>query len=85
MTTLTASRTRIPAEVFNDVAFRNARVVITRRDGECVILISARELELFEALENYVDNLLADQALAEMEAAGEKPVPLEQVKAELGL
>ena len=85
MLTLNASKTRIPAEVFNDVAFRNARVAIKRRDGESVILISAKELELFEALENYVDNVLADKALAEMEAAGEKPVPIEQVKAELGL
>ncbi len=85
MTALTASNTRIPTKIFNDVVFHNIRVVINRRDGESVVLISKKELELFEALINYVDNQLADQALEEMEAAGEKPIPLEQVKAELGL
>ena len=85
MTTLKASTTRIPAKIFNDVAFRNERVAIERRDGEKVILISSRELELFEAVMNHLDNQLADQALAEMKASGEKPVPLEQIKAELGL
>jgi len=85
MTTLTASDTRIPTKIFNDVVFRNVRVAINRRDGESVVLISKKELELFEALINYVDNQLADQALEEMEVAGEKPIPLEQVKAELGL
>ncbi|MEA2062755.1 MAG: hypothetical protein U9P14_03565 [Gemmatimonadota bacterium] len=85
MTTLRASDTRIPAKVFNDVAIRFERVMIERRDGEKIALISSKELELFETLENYYDNMLADQALAEMEALSEKPVSLEQVKAELGL
>jgi hypothetical protein len=85
MTKLKASTTRIPAKVFNDVAFHNERVAIERRDGEKVILISSRELELFEALMDRMDNLMADQALEEMEASGEKPVPLERIKAELGL
>ena len=85
MTTLSASITRIPPKVFNDVAFRNARVVIERRDGEKVILISLRELELLEALMDHYDNELANMALAEMETASEKPVSLEQVKQEMGL
>jgi len=53
-------------------------MAINRRDGECVVLISKKELELFDALIDYVDNLLADRALEEMKAAGEKPVPLEE-------
>ena len=85
MAKLAASQTRIPTRIFNDVVFRNARVVIERRDGEKVYLISQKDLELFEALTDYVDNVLADQALKEMEVSGRKPVPLEQVKAEMGL
>lgn len=85
MTTLTASTTRIPPQVFNEVAFRNARVVIERRDGEKVVLISPKELELLDTLMDHYDNELADQALAEMDAGGGKPVPLEQVRKELGL
>ena len=85
MSKLAASQTRIPTKIFNEVVFRNARVAIERRDGEKVFLISKKDLELFDALTDYVDNLLADQALKEMEASGQKPVPLEQVTAELGL
>ena len=85
MAKLAASQTQIPTRIFNDVVFRNARVVIERRDGEKVYLISQKDLELFEALTDYVDNVLADQALKEMEVSGRKPVPLEQVKAEMGL
>jgi len=85
MAKLAASQTRIPTRIFNDVVFRNARVVIERRDGEKVYLISQKDLELFEALTDYVDNVLADQALKEMEVSGRKSVPLEQVKAEMGL
>ena len=85
MTILTASATRIPPQVFNEVAFRNARVIIERRDGEKVILISSQELELLDALMDHYDNELADQALAEMDTSGERPVPLVQVRKELGL
>ena len=85
MTTLKASTTRIPTKIFNQVAFRNERAVIERRDGEKVILISSRELEIFEAYEKYIDNIEADRALAEMIANKETPIPLAQVKAELGL
>jgi len=85
MTSLTASTTRIPPKVFNDVAFRNARVVIERRYGEKVVLISTRELELLDALMDHYDNEAADKALAEMQTTGRQPVTLGQVRKELGL
>mgnify|MGYP001015474429 CR=1 FL=1 len=85
MTTLPASQTRIPTRLFNDVAFRNSRVVIERRDGEKVVLISQKELELLEILIDRMDNALADQSLKEMADSGAEPIPLERVKAELGL
>lgn len=85
MTTLKASETRIPPKVFNNVAIRNMRASIERRDGERVVLISQKQYDLFEALEDYLDNMEADEALAEMKAAGKEPVSLDQVKARLGL
>ena len=43
------------------------------------------EEEIFQFLENVIDNRAADQALKEMERTGEKPIPWEKVKKEAGL
>ena len=43
------------------------------------------EEEIFQFLEDVIDNQAADQALQEMERAGEKPIPWEKVKKEAGL
>jgi cytochrome c553 len=52
---------------------------------EAVVLISEDDLKLLEAYENLLDARAAEQALAEMEARGEKPIPWEIVKKEAGL
>ena len=43
------------------------------------------EEEIFQFLEDVIDNRAADQALKEMERTGEKPIPWEEVKKEVGL
>ena len=43
------------------------------------------EEEIFQFLEDVIDNRAADQALKEMEQTGGKPIPWEKVKKEAGL
>ena len=43
------------------------------------------EEEIFQFLEDMIDNRAADQAVKEMERTGEKPIPWEKVKKEAGL
>ncbi|MYD60240.1 MAG: hypothetical protein F4W91_04315 [Gemmatimonadetes bacterium] len=43
------------------------------------------EEEIFQFLENVIDNRAADQAVKEMEQIGKKPIPWEKVKKEAGL
>ena len=43
------------------------------------------EEEIFQFLEDVIDNRAADQAIKEMERTGEKPIPWEKVKKEAGL
>ena len=43
------------------------------------------EEEIFQFLEDVIDNRAANQALKEMECTGEKPIPWEKVKKEAGL
>ncbi len=43
------------------------------------------EEEIFQFLEDVIDNRAADQALKEMERTGKKSIPWEKVKGEAGL
>ena len=85
MTTLNASQARIPPKAFNKVAYKGERIKIKRRGGETIVLVSEEDLALLETMEDQFDNQEADRILAEMEAKGEKPIPWETVKKELGL
>ncbi len=58
-------------------AFENA-VVKAQKQG-------IPEEEIFQFLEDVIDNRAADQALKEMEQTGEKPISWEKVKGEAGL
>jgi hypothetical protein len=83
MTTLKASRTRIPPDTFNRVAYQGDRVRIDRRGAKPVFLISEEDLQRLERLE---DRYWADEgrkALREFRKSGKKAVPLEQLKAKL--
>jgi len=85
MTTLKASRTRIPPDTFNRVAYQRERVRIERRGARPVYLVSEEDIELLDKLE---DRYWADEgrkALREFKRSGRKAVPWEQLKKELGL
>ena len=81
MTTLKASRTRIPPDAFNRVAYQGERVRIERRGARPVYLISEEDLGRLEELE---DRYWADEgrrSLEEFRRSGRKAVPLGDVRA----
>ena len=56
---------------------------IERRGGASVVVISEEDARTLEALEDRYWAESADEAIADMEARGQKPVPLSKVKAKL--
>lgn len=85
MTTLKASKTRIPPDAFNRVAYQRERVRIDRRGGRPVFLVSEEDLALLEMLEDRYWAEEGAKALEEFKRSGKKPVPWEKVKERLGL
>jgi len=85
MTTLKASRTRIPPDTFNRVAYQGERVRIERRGGKCVYLVSEEDIELLGRLEERYWAEEGRKALEEFRKSGQKPVPWEKVRQRLGL
>ena len=85
MTTLNASKARIPTDTFNRVAYGGERVRVEHRTGGAVAIISIDDLELLEYLEDQLDIEAAYKALTEMKAKGEEPVAWEDVKGRLGI
>ncbi len=68
------------AETLNQVAYQGERVVMHRRGKPVAALVSLEDLATLEALENDQDLAAARKALREKGS-----VPLERLKAELGL
>lgn len=71
------------ADVVNRVAYRNERVLVTRRGKPIAAIIPMEQVEFLERAEDEYDMRLADGALAELEHT--PAVPWEQVKRELGV
>ena len=84
MTTITASRTRIPRSIFARVVHEGERVKITKYDEE-VYLISKADMELLTAVEDSVDIQQAEEVQERLRKGEEKAVPWETAKKELGL
>jgi hypothetical protein len=72
-------------EALNRVAYGGERAPIERRGEVIAAIVSKRDPELSECLEGRYWAETAQEALDERQAAGEKPIPWEQVKAGLGL
>lgn len=68
------------ADPINRAAYGGERVVITRRGEGIVALVSMEDLALLEKLEDEIDIKEARKALRERGG-----IPLEQIKAELGI
>lgn len=73
------------ADTINRVAYQGERVVLERRGKGVAALVSMKDLALLEKLEDEADARAARKALADMKRKKQKPIPWEQVKAELGL
>ena len=79
---VTRLRTEL-ADTIRRVQEDSERVIVMRHGERAAALISVEDLEWLEELEDRLDDLEAD--CVEAESAGKPPIPLEQVKAELGL
>ena len=71
------------ADIINRVGYKGERIVLRKHDKKLVAMIPIEDLELLEAIEDKIDVLEAEAALAEDE--GKEPRPWEEVKKELGL
>ena len=71
------------ADLVNRVAYRNERVLVTRRGKPIAAIIPMEQAEFLERAEDEYDIKLAREALAELEHT--PAIPLEQVERELGL
>jgi len=76
------ARSRL-SELCDRVAYGGERVLITRRKKARVALVSAKDLELLQALENELDLELARKALERVKKDG--TIPLEEVARDLGV
>ncbi len=73
------------ADALNRVAYQGHRIVLERRGKGVAALVSMDDLAALEKMEDEIDARKAKESLAEMKRKGLKPIPWEQVKAELGL
>ena len=60
-------------------------MALTRYGHTLAAIVPAEDLALLEAMEDRIDADDAREALANMKAKGEKPIPLAKVKKRLGL
>ena len=78
------SRSKL-ADAINRVADQGERVVLERRGRRVAALVPIDDPDRLEKLEDEEDARAARKALAKMKRKKQKPLPWEQVKAELGL
>ena len=68
-------------DLFDRVARKHERVVISRRGRESVAMVPVEDLERLQAIEDAEDIRAADAALAE----SNRRIPYDEVRKELGL
>lgn len=69
------------ADILNAVGYKGKRVLLQRHGKSVAAVIPPEDLELLEALEDRMDLEAVRAALRE----GGRPIPLQDLKAELGL
>ena len=70
-------------DAVNRVRYGGERLILRRRKTDVAALVSVEDLALLEEMEDREDARDARRILAEMKRTGQKPIPWEQVKAEL--
>ena len=82
---ITEARKRLAA-IIDQAHTEHEPVYLTRRGRRVAAVIDADDLEgILELAEDMADIRAAEAARAEMKATGEKPIPWDEVKADLGL
>ncbi|MBI2478466.1 MAG: type II toxin-antitoxin system Phd/YefM family antitoxin [Planctomycetia bacterium] len=69
------------ADVLNRASYRGERIILERRGKPVAAIVSIEDVELLERLENEADLKAVRKARKE----GGKPIPLEKIKARLGM
>ena len=83
--TITEARKRL-AEIVDHAHTEHEPVYVTRHGRRVAAVIDADDLEgILELAEDMADIRAAEAARAEMKETGEKPIPWDEVKADLGL
>jgi len=76
-------------DTLDRVTSKGDRVILQRRGKDVAVLVSIEEMrrleEILEELQDQLDAAEAVRIIAEMEAKGEKPIPYEKIRKELGL
>ena len=86
MTRVAASKARDElSELVNRAAYKGERIVLRRRGRDMAAIVSMEDLALIERREDEIDLREARKALTEMKRKGEKPIPYEKIRRELGL
>jgi antitoxin Phd len=80
---ITDARDRL-ADVVNEAAYGGQITYLTRRGRRLAAIVSVEAAEAAEQWEDEQLGRMADEALAEMARAGERPVPLAEVLREIG-
>ena len=71
------------ADIINRAGYQGERIVLHKHEKKLVAIIPIEDLEYLEALEEKIDVMEAEKAIADDE--GKEPIPWEDVKKELGL
>jgi antitoxin (DNA-binding transcriptional repressor) of toxin-antitoxin stability system len=83
MTTLDVTKVRaLLSDTLNSVAYKGKRVVLKKHGKALCALVPMEDLELLERLEDTIDLEAARRALAD---PTEERIPLDKLKADLGL
>ena len=73
------------ADVVNQAAYSGQVTYLTRRGRRLAAVVPVEAAEAAEKWEDEQLGKMADEALAEMARTGDRPIPLDEVRAELGL
>lgn len=79
---ITAARDRL-ADVVNEAAYTGRVTYLTRRGKRLAAIVSVEAAEAAERWEDEQLGRMADEALDEMARTGERPIPLDVIRAEL--
>ena len=86
MNTISTAKAREElSDILNRAAYGKERIILTRRGKPIAAVVPIEDVQLLEDIEDRIDLEEVERVLAEAEAKGEKPIPWERAKRQLGL